>query len=119
MYFMPDLFFHKLQNQDLRGKILQIAAISIFCYDFQLNLINDDAFVLSATADACTTVHLVCLFMKPHLLALLQDNCLDLVHCTFLRKVCGWVRNITGFCQHLLKPIKSAGIGQANTSVYL
>jgi len=75
---------------------------------FSINLINDDTFVLAATANASTTVHFVCLFMKPHPLALLQDNCLDLVHCAFLRKVSGCVRNITAFCQHLLKPIKSA-----------
>ena len=43
-------------------------------------MINDDAFLLAATADACTMVHLVSLFMKPNLLALLQDNCLDVVH---------------------------------------
>jgi len=59
-------------------------------------------------ADACFMVHLVCLFMKMHLLALLQDNFLDLVHCAFLRKLSGCVRNITVFCQHLLRPIKSA-----------
>jgi len=47
-------------------------------------------------------VHLVCLFMKTHLLALLQDNCLDLVHCAFLRKLSGCVSNITVFCQQLL-----------------
>jgi len=34
-----------------------------------------DAFVLAATADACSMINLVCLFMKPHLLALLHDNC--------------------------------------------
>jgi len=32
------------------------------------NLINDDPFVSAATADACSMVHLVCLFMKTHLL---------------------------------------------------
>jgi len=30
-----------------------------------------DAFVSIVMADACSMVHLVCLFMKPHLLALL------------------------------------------------
>jgi len=65
-------------------------------------------FFLAVTADVCTMVHLVCLFMKPHLLALLQDNCLVLVHCALLRKVSERVRNITVFCQHLLKQIKSA-----------
>jgi len=33
---------------------------------------------LAATVDACFIVHFVCLFMKMHLLVLLQDNCLDL-----------------------------------------
>jgi len=53
---------------------------------------NDDAFVSAVTADACFMVHLVCLIMKTHLLALLQDNCLDLVHCALLRK-------LSAFCQ--------------------
>jgi len=35
------------------------------------------------------------LFMKMHLLALLQDDCLDLVHCAFLHKLSGCVTNIT------------------------
>jgi len=83
---------------------------------FSINLIHDDVFALAATADACTMVHLVCLFMKPHLLALLQDNCLDLVHCAFLRKVSGCVRNRTAFCQHLLKPIKSAVLAHTDIS---
>jgi len=34
-------------------------------------------------------VNLVCLFVKPHLLALLQDNYVDLVRCVFLRKLSG------------------------------
>ena len=46
-------------------------------------------------------VHLVCLFMKTHLVALLQDNCLHLLRCTFLRKLSACVRNITASCQHL------------------
>jgi len=44
-----------------------------------MNLINDEAFVSAAMANACSMVHLVCLFMKTHLLGLLQDNYLDLV----------------------------------------
>jgi len=75
---------------------------------FFINLINDDAFVSAATADRCSMVHLVCLFAKMHLLALLHDNCLDLVRCAFLSKLSRCVRNITAFCQHLLRPIKSA-----------
>jgi len=54
------------------------------------------------TADVSFMVPLVCLFMKTHLLALLQDNCIDLVHCAFLHKLSGCVRNVTAFCQHLL-----------------
>jgi len=63
--------------------------------------VNDDAFVSAATADVCSMVHIVCLFMKTHLLALLQDNCPDLLCCTFLHKLSAWVRNITAFCQYL------------------
>jgi len=48
-----------------------------------------DAFVSAATADMCSMVQHVCLFMKTHLLALLQDNCLDLLCCTFLSKLSG------------------------------
>jgi len=43
--------------------------------------------VSAATAKVCYMVDLVCFFMKTHLLALLQDNCLDLVHCAFLNKL--------------------------------
>jgi len=71
-------------------------------------VINDDAFVLAATADACSMVHLACWFMKTHLLALLQDNCRDLVRCAFWHRSSSCVRNITAFHQHLLRPIKSA-----------
>jgi len=70
-----------------------------------INQINGDAFILAVTADACSVVHLVCLFMKTHLPALLQDNGLDLVCCAFLRKLAACVRNIMVFCQHLLRPI--------------
>jgi len=61
-------------------------------------LINDDAFISAPMADTYFMVHLVCLFMKMHLLALLQDTCLDLVHSATLRKLSGCVRNITAFC---------------------
>ena len=60
-------------------------------------------------------VNLVCFFMKLHLLVLLQDNCLDLLRCVFLRKLSGCVRNITAFCQHLLRPIKYTIL--ANTDI--
>jgi len=39
----------------------------------------------------CFILHLVCLFMKMHLPALLQGNCLDLVRCAFLRKLSGCI----------------------------
>ena len=57
-------------------------------------------------------------FMKTHLLALLQDNCLHLVRCAFLRKLSGCVRDITAFCQHLLRPmpIKSAILADTDIS---
>jgi len=54
-------------------------------------------------AETCFMFHLACLFMKVHLLVLLQDNCLDLVHCAFFRKLSGCMRNITAFYQHLLQ----------------
>jgi len=42
---------------------------------FLINLINDDdAFVSAVTGNMCSMVHLVCLFMKKHLIAFLQDN---------------------------------------------
>jgi len=61
-------------------------------------------------------VNLVCLFKKPHLIALLQDNCLDLFRFAFLRKLSGYVGNITAFCQHLLRPIKSAVLADTDIS---
>ena len=67
-------------------------------------------------------VHLVCLFMKTHLLALLDDNCLDLVRYAFLRKLSACVRNIAEFCQHLLEAdtaISAKPRYQPDTSVYL
>jgi len=64
-------------------------------------------------------VHLVCLYMKTHLLALLQDSCLGLVHCAFLRKLFGCVKNITAFWQHLLRPMKSAVLADTDISVKL
>jgi len=55
-------------------------------------------------ADMCFMAHLVCLFMTMHLLALLQDNCRDWVCYTFLCKLPACMRNITAFCQYLLRP---------------
>jgi len=59
-------------------------------------------------------VHLVWLFMKTHLLALLQDNWLG--SSAFLRKLSACVRNTTACCQHLLRPIKSAVLADTDTS---
>jgi len=39
-------------------------------------------------------LYLVYLFMETHLLTLLQDNCLELFCCAFLRKLSACVRNI-------------------------
>jgi len=75
-------------------------------------MINDDAFVSVATANARPMVHLVYLFTKTHLLALLQDNCLELVRCAFLCKLSSCVRNRTAFCQRLLSPIKKTNTGR-------
>jgi len=55
--------------------------------DSSIAKLSDYAFVSVATTDARSMVYLVCLFMKPHLLALLQDNYLDLLRCAFLRKL--------------------------------
>jgi len=81
-----------------------------------INVINDDTFISAVTADACSMVHLVCLLIKTYLLALLQGNCLDLLRCAFLSKLSGCVTNITGFCQHLLRPIKSAVLADTDIS---
>jgi len=56
---------------------------------------------MHATWSSCLLV-----YENTQLLALLQDNCLDLFHCAFLRKLPGCVRNITVFCQHLQRPMK-------------
>jgi len=53
---------------------------SSHCGDFSLKIVvvassiaklPEDAFVLAVTADACSMVNVVCLFMKPHVLVLL------------------------------------------------
>jgi len=61
--------------------------------------LSDGAFVLAATDDVCSMVHLICLFMKIYLQALLQDNQLSwlalfcfleqvvLLYCAFLNKL--------------------------------
>jgi len=72
-------------------------------------------FQLQQLTRACM-VHLVCLFMKTHLLVLLQDNCL---HCAFLRKLCVCVRNITVFCQHIQRPMKSPALADTLISAKL
>jgi len=87
---MPYVFFKNLKNRDLWAKLFRIDSNFTILLWFLINLINDDAFVSAATANACFMVHLVCLFMETNLLALLQDNCLDLVRCAFLQVV--WMR---------------------------
>jgi len=77
---------------------------------FLINLINNDASVSAATAAMCSMVHLVCLFMKTHLLALLQDNCLYLLCCAFLSKLCGCMRDIPYFPAN--KPTRRISRGQ-------
>jgi len=96
-------------------KFLNCSNFNILLW-FLINQINHDAFVLAATANVCSMVHLVCLFTKTHLLTLLQDNCLDLLCCAFLSKLSGCVRSITAFCQHLLRPIKSAVLADTDIS---
>jgi len=54
----------EVQPEFIRTQHLHVVASSIA-------KLSDDAFVSAATADACSMVNLVCLFMKPHLLALL------------------------------------------------
>jgi len=80
----------EVQREFIRTQHLHVAASSIV-------KLPDDAFLSAATADACSMLNLVCMFMKPHLLALLQDNRLDLLRCVLLRKLSGCVRNITAF----------------------
>jgi len=69
--------------------------------------------------DMCFMVHLVCLFMKTHLLTLLQDNCPDLIHCAFLRKLSGCMRNMTAFCQNVMRLIKLVVLANTDMSVKL
>jgi len=99
----------EVQREFIRTQHLHVVASS-------LAKLPNDAFVSVVTADARSMVNFVCLFMKPHLLALLQDNCLDLLRCTFLRKFSGYVGNITAFCQHLLRPIKLAVLADTDIS---
>ena len=81
-----------------------------------INLMNDDAFVSAVMVDMHSIV-LVCLFMIAHVLAWLQDKCLDLVCCAFFCKLSTCMRNITAFCQHLLRLIKSVILANTNLSV--
>jgi len=73
-------------------------------------------YVINSVIDMCSMVHLVCLFMKMHLLALLQDNCHDLLRCAFLCKLSSCVTNTKAFCQHLLRLIKSAILADTDIS---
>ena len=87
VYALP--FFQKLQKSGFMSEtFLTCGNFNILLW-YLIHLIDDDAFVSAATADACFMVNLVCLFVKPHLLALLQDNYVDLVRCVFLRKLSG------------------------------
>jgi len=57
--------------------------------------------------------------LKCSLLALLQDNCLDLVFCAFLCKLSGCAKNTTALCQYLprLILIKLAVLADKHISV--
>jgi len=94
MYSTLCLFLKNLKIRIYELQFFKLQYLNIFVW-ILINLINDDAFILAATVNTCLVVHLVCLFMKTHLLALLQDNCLDLVCCAFLHMLSGCVRNIT------------------------
>ena len=116
------LFSKTLKIRIYESKFSNCSNFNILLW-FWSNLINDDDCVLAETVDTCSMVHLVCLFMKTHLLALWQDNCLELGRCAFFSKLSGCVRIITAFCQHLLRLILiyrlNPSIGQAHISVYL
>ena len=93
-YALP--FFEKLQKSGfMRWNFSNCSNFNILPR-FLIYLINDDNFVSAVTANVCSMVHPVCLFMKTLLLALLQYNCLDLVCCAFLCKLSTCVRNIIG-----------------------
>jgi len=66
-----------------------------------------DAFALVVTADARSIVNLVCLFETAPA-SVVMGYCLNFLHCAFLHKLSGCVRNITAFCQLLLRLIISA-----------
>jgi len=63
MYSMPYLFFKNFKNQDLSQNFSNCSNFNILL-GFLVNLINGDAFVSAATADACSMVHLVCFFYE-------------------------------------------------------
>jgi len=88
-----------------------------FCFDDCFCFANWWCFCFGCDRWWVPTVHLVCLFKETHLLALLQDNCLNLVHYAFQHQLSGCVRNITAFWQHLPKPMKSAVLADTNISV--
>jgi len=78
--------------------------------------LSNDAFVSAATADACSMVNLVCLFVKPHMLRCCKITVLHAL-LFFLLKLSEYVRNITAFCQHLLRSIKLANLADTDISV--
>ena len=133
MAFLKSMPIPTFFSKPLKIRIYELKICKLQQFQYLAMIFNDDLFVSAATAKACFMVHLVCLFIKTYLLTLLQDNCFDLVRCAFLHKLSICVRNITAFCQHLLRPIFRIGqyryigktqisadyISQANISVYL
>jgi len=67
---------------------------------------HDDAFVLAATADAYSMVNLICLFMNR-----ICSRCCKMI------VLSGCMRNVTAFCQHLLRPIKAVVLADTNLSI--
>ena len=99
IYSMPYVFSITLKIRIYELKFFKLQQFQYLLW-FLINLINDRAFVLTATCGSwCMSA---CLWKHT---ALLQDNCLDLAHYAFLLKLSGCVRNITVVCQHLLRPI--------------
>jgi len=105
MYSIPYLFPKTLKIRIYELKLFKLQQFRYFAMWFFINVINDDALVSAVMANACFMVHLVWLFMKTHQKTLLQDSCLDLVRCAFLRKLSRCVRNIIAFGQHLLNQL--------------
>jgi len=112
---MPYFFSTTSKIKIYKLKLSNSSNFNIVLWFLIIWLYNDDASVSVAMADACTMVYVVCLFMKTHLLALLQDNCLDLIRCAFLHKLSGCVRNITV----LTTPTEADKIGHFGRYLYI